>query len=112
MYLQHNFLFLGILILILIIAIGLIFVGAVTFAFKDVGFSSTTAVLILVGTLVGSLINIPFTKLRATIPIVTEQTASYFGIVYNIPRVEYGCAETTLAINIGALSYQPQYRFT
>ena len=100
-YFYHNYLFLGILILILIVVVGLIFVGAVTFAFKDVGFSSTTAVLILVGTLAGSLINIPLTKLKTTIPMVTEETASYLGIVYKIPRVEFGCAETTVAINVG-----------
>jgi len=101
MYFHHSFLFLGILILILIITLGLIFIGAATFAFKDVGFSSTSAAIILVGTLAGSLINIPLTKLKATIPIVKEELTSFLGVTYKIPRTEFGCAETTIAINVG-----------
>ncbi len=101
MYFPHSFLVFAVLLLILVVAVGLIFIGVVGLAFRDVGFSLTTTVLILVGTLVGSLVNIPLFKLKSTVPMIREESASFFGVTYRIPRVEYGCTVTTLALNVG-----------
>jgi uncharacterized membrane protein len=81
--------------------VGLIFIGIVGVAFEDVGFSALTTVLILVATFVGSYINIPLMKLKATIPIIKEEFVSFFGIVYRIPQLEYGETTTMIAINMG-----------
>jgi uncharacterized membrane protein len=57
--------------------------------------------LILVITFIGSYFNIPILKLKTTIPMVKEGYVSFFGVVYRIPRVEYGEATTMVAINVG-----------
>jgi len=99
-YGPHNFLVLAVLVLILVIVVGLLLVGVGT-AFEDVGFSPAVTALILVATLIGSYVNIPILKLKATIPMIKEEYVSFFGIVYRIPEVEYGETATTVAINMG-----------
>jgi uncharacterized membrane protein len=100
-YPHHNFLLFAVLLSILLLAIGLIFLGAVSRAFQEVGFSPTTTALILVATFVGSLVNIPILKLQTTVPILKEEFVSFFGMVYRIPQVEYGETTTMVAINLG-----------
>jgi uncharacterized membrane protein len=91
----------GILLALLIVVVALVFFGALSIAFKDVGFSPMAIFLILAGTLVGSLINIPLFKLRSISPIVREEYVSWFGLTYRIPRLEYGETTTMVAINVG-----------
>jgi uncharacterized membrane protein len=100
-YFPHNFWIFAVLFLILIVVIGLIFIGVVGVAFEEVGFSSTTTILILVSTFLGSYINIPILKLKTTVPVVREEFVSFFGVVYRIPQVEYGERTTLIAINAG-----------
>lgn len=92
---------LAILLLLLVAIIGLVFVGVVGVAFADVGFSPIIIVLILIATFVGSFLNIPILKLKTSVPIVTEEHVSFFGVTYRIPQVEYGQAVTVVAINAG-----------
>jgi len=100
-YFPHSMLVLAILLLILVTVVGLVFVGVVGVAFADVGFSPIIIVLILIATLVGSFLNIPILKLKASVPIVTEEYVSFFGVTYRIPQVEYGQAVTVVAVNVG-----------
>lgn len=100
-YFPHSFLVFAVLVLILVVVLGLIFVGVVGAAFEDVGFSPTITVLILVGTFMGSWVNIPVLKLKTKVPVVREQSVSFFGIVYRIPNVEYGETTTMVAVNVG-----------
>ena len=100
-YFPHNFLLFAVLMLILVLAIALLFIGALGTAFAKVGFKPTAIALILVATFVGSYVNIPLLKLRSVIPVIEEEFVSFFGMVYRIPRVEYGEATTILAINVG-----------
>ena len=100
-YLQHSFLFFAFLLVLLFAVAALIFVGAISIAFEDVGFTPVIIVLILVGTLIGSFINVPLLKLRTTIPVVHEDYVSWFGMTYRIPHVEYGEAITVVAVNVG-----------
>ena len=101
MYFPHNNFLFAILLLVLIVALGLLFVGVLGVAFREVGFNIETVALILVGTFLGSFINIPLLKLKACVPIVREETASFFGVIYRIPRMEYGETVTMLAVNVG-----------
>jgi uncharacterized membrane protein len=100
-YLQHSFLFFAFLLVLLFAVAALIFVGAISIAFADVGFTPVIILLILVGTLIGSFINVPLLKLRTTIPVVHEDYVSWFGMTYRIPHVEYGEAITVVAVNVG-----------
>jgi len=100
-YFQHSFLFFAILLVLLFVVVALVFLGAISIAFEDVGFTPVIILLILVGTLIGSFINIPLLKLRATIPVIRDEYVSWFGMTYRIPKVEYGEAITVVAVNVG-----------
>ncbi len=100
-YFPHSYGVFALLFLILVLIIGLIFFGVVGIAFRQVGFSLQTTVLILVATFVGSSINIPLLKLKAVIPIVKEEYVSFFGIAFRVPQVEYGEFTTLVAMNVG-----------
>ena len=100
-YFPHSFLFFAILLALLFAVVALIFFGAISIAFANVGFTPLTIFLILVCTLVGSFINIPLLKLRTTIPIIRDQYVSWFGVTFRIPQVEYGETITVVAINVG-----------
>jgi uncharacterized membrane protein len=100
-YFQHGFLFFAVLLVLLFAVVALIFVGAVSIAFSNVGFTPLTIFLILIATLIGSFINIPIYKLKTRIPMVRDEFVSWFGVTYRIPQVEYGETVTVLALNVG-----------
>jgi uncharacterized membrane protein len=99
-YCPHNLLVFAVLLLILILAVGLFFIGAVGLAFEEVGFSAFTTAIILVATFLGSLVNIPLMKLKTTVPVIKEEFVSFFGMVYRIPQLEYETT-TMIAVNLG-----------
>ena len=100
-YFQHSFLFFALLLVLIFAVVALVFFGAISIAFQDVGFTPLTIFLILVACLVGSSINIPIVKLRTKIPVVHDDYVSWFGVTYRIPHVEYGETATMLAVNVG-----------
>ncbi|MGB9714302.1 MAG: DUF1614 domain-containing protein [Candidatus Bathyarchaeales archaeon] len=100
-YCLHSYSILIILFLLLVLVVGLLFVGAVGLAFRQVGFSPQLTMLILVATFVGSYVNIPLLKLKAKIPIVKEEYISFFGMVFRVPQFEYEEFKTIIAINVG-----------
>jgi len=100
-YFHHSMLIFGILLVLLVVVVGLIFFGALSIAFRDVGFSPFAIFLVLAGTLIGSFINIPLFKLRSRTSMVREEYVNSFGLTYRVPRLEYGQTTTTLAINVG-----------
>jgi len=89
------------LFVLLVLVVGLLFIGIIGLAFEDVGFSATTTALILIATFAGSYVNVPILKLKAHIPVIKEEYVSFFGVLYRIPQVEYGETTTMLAINVG-----------
>jgi uncharacterized membrane protein len=100
-YRPHNYSVYAVLFLILMVVVGLVFFGVISFAFADVGFSPWMIIVILVATLLGSFINIPLVKLKTLVQIVREEFVDSFGVTYRIPRVQEGCAVTTIAVNVG-----------
>ena len=100
-YFHHSFLFFAVLLVVLIAVLALVFVGAVSVAFSNIGFTPVIILLILLGTLLGSAINIPLFKLKTTIPLTKEETVSWFGVTYRIPQVEYQQDTTIVAVNVG-----------
>jgi len=100
-YFHHSFLFFAFLLVLLLAVVALIFFGAISIAFANVGFTPLTIFLILIGTLVGSFINIPLFKIRTTIPIVRDEYVNWYGVSFRIPQVEYGQTITVVAINVG-----------
>ncbi len=100
-YFHHSFLVFAILLILLVGILALVFVGVIGFAFSNIGFTPIVILLILVGTLLGSAINIPLFKLKTTVPMIREAYVSHFGVVYRIPQVGYGQTVTVIAINVG-----------
>jgi uncharacterized membrane protein len=79
----------------------LLFLGVISVAFANIGFTSMTIFLILIGTLLGSTVNIPLMKIKAVVPIIREEYVSYLWVTYRIPYVEYDTTVTTVAVNVG-----------
>jgi uncharacterized membrane protein len=100
-YFPHGFLIFALLLIILLVAVALIFVGAVSVAFSDVGFTPFTILLLLAVTFIGSTINIPVLRLKTTGPMIKEEYVTSFGMTYRIPHVEYGTTTTLVAVNVG-----------
>jgi uncharacterized membrane protein len=100
-YNPHNRLFHAALMLVLFIVAVWLFIRTLGTAFGRVDFSPSTIALILAATFFGSYVNIPLLKKKTIAPIIREEFASFFGIVYRIPRVEYGEATTLIAVNVG-----------
>ena len=100
-YFPHTFVVFAILLGLLLTVAALIFFGAVSIAFANVGFTPLAIFLLLICTLAGSFINIPLFKIRTTAPMVHDDYVNWFGIPYRIPHVEYGTIATTIAINVG-----------
>jgi uncharacterized membrane protein len=100
-YFPSSFAIFAILLILIVAVLAFIFVGVISVAFADVGFTPLAIILILIVTFLGSSINIPLFKLKTTIPIIKEEYASWFGVTYRIPKVEYGQAVTLVAVNVG-----------
>lgn len=100
-YVHHSYAFLAILVALLVFVAAIVFFGVLTADFEKVGFTPLTILLILVACLIGSFINIPVLKLKTTVPVVTNETVSRFGMTYRIPQVEYGERITQVAVNVG-----------
>jgi uncharacterized membrane protein len=90
-----------ILFLILVLIIGLIFIGVAGLAFRQIGFSPNATMLILLATFAGSYVNIPLFKLRTMMPIIREEYISFFGLEFRIPQLNYDEYTTLVAINVG-----------
>jgi len=53
------------------------------------------------GSLIGSLINIPLYKVRTNVPLVQDEYVRRFGLTYRIPRVSIQETYTHVAVNVG-----------
>jgi len=84
----------GLIIVILLFSLGDI-------AFERIGFNSIEYLLILWGTLLGSMINVPVGEVKSSEPRVAVQEVKVFGLYYRIPSVVYKQAITVIAVNIG-----------
>ncbi len=82
------------ILIILPLVIILVLVGVITISFEKLGISPTGAILLLLATLAGSLINIPVSRRR-----ITEEPSLAFRqyFFYLPPRVN----EQVVAINVG-----------
>jgi uncharacterized membrane protein len=68
-------------------------------AYLSLGVSSSTAMLLLFGSLIGSYFNIPIAVLPPE-PMMSNHVVDFFGIEYNVPEVE-NWRGTVIAINVG-----------
>jgi uncharacterized membrane protein len=86
---------------LLTIVIGILFLVLGEVAFERIGFSSSQFIIIMVGTLVGSTINIPIRNVRSVEPVVEVREARVFGMSFRVPRAGYQRVSTLVAVNVG-----------
>jgi uncharacterized membrane protein len=85
---------------VLTMAILFLFVFFASTAFRMVGLSIWTTFLVLMGSLVGSAINIPLTVLESQAVPCNRYTIRVFGMVYQIPECP-SPNKTALSVNVG-----------
>jgi uncharacterized membrane protein len=91
--------FLAILVGALLVLLVLIQLGILRYAYMRIGVSSRVALLLLVGSLVGSYINIPVAQFPEQ-EIASGREISYFGMHYMVPVV-VDWPGTVIAVNVG-----------
>jgi len=100
-YRPHKSVFFAFFAVLLSIVVVLLLVGVTEVAFRRMGFSRLEVVLILVGTFLGSSVNLPLHKVKSLGKIVQLEEVSFFWITYRIPHVSIGEVYTTVAVNLG-----------
>ena len=91
--------FFSLLVGIFIVLVVLVQLGVLRYAYMRIGLSRGAAVLLLVGSLVGSYFNIPIVEL-APQRVLSGQEVIYYGMRYAIPVVVQWPG-TVIAVNIG-----------
>jgi uncharacterized membrane protein len=91
--------FFSLLVGVFIVLIVLVQLGALRYAYMRIGLSPGAAVILLLGSLVGSYFNIPIVELPAQ-RVLSGQEVVYFGMRYAIPVVVQWPG-TVIAVNVG-----------
>jgi uncharacterized membrane protein len=78
-----------------------LFVGVSEVAFQRIGLTRLQVVLILIGTFLGSSINVPLHKVKSRARIVEMEDVQFFWIRYRIPHTALREATTLVAANVG-----------
>ena len=86
--------FIGAVLVVLLLTVGEV-------AFDRIGFNSLDYVLILMGTLIGSTINIPVAKVQSEEPLLLVREVRVFGLYYRIPQMGVRHVSTVIAVNVG-----------
>ncbi|MCX8207065.1 MAG: DUF1614 domain-containing protein [Methanothrix sp.] len=100
-YVPITFLFMAVLALLVFLVVSILFVGALQTAFLRLGFAWHDALLLLLASLIGSSINIPFKEMRSEIPVTRTAYIRVFGVNYRVPIYETVYNSTTVALNVG-----------
>jgi uncharacterized membrane protein len=91
--------FFAVLVGIFIVLVVLIQINVLRYAYTRLGVSSGTALLLLMGSLIGSYINIPVARFPER-EVQTAQDLSFFGMHYSVPVV-VDWPGTIIAVNVG-----------
>jgi uncharacterized membrane protein len=92
------FLFFGLLLTAIVFVI---LISVTEVAFQRIGFTRLQVVLILIGTFLGSSINIPLHRVKSLKRIVESEEVRFFWITYRIPHVSIAEVSTLVAVNLG-----------
>jgi uncharacterized membrane protein len=98
-YLPLTYPFFAILVGVLLFLVALIQVNALRYAYRRLGMSSGTAILLLFASLFGSYFNIPVAQLPQQ-QVVSGEEISFFGMQYVVPVV-VDWPGTVIAVNVG-----------
>src|SRR3979411_769499 len=98
-YLPLSPTFFSILVGMFVVLVLLIQLGILRYAYVRIGISSGAALLLLLGSLIGSYVNIPVAEL-AEQQIMSGREITYFGVHYVVPVV-VDWPGTVIAVNVG-----------
>jgi uncharacterized membrane protein len=87
--------------LLLIVVVLFLLVVATEVAFQRLGFDRLQIILILIGTFLGSSVNVPVRRFKRFERRLEAQEVRLFWITYRIPRVLVKDVSTLIAINLG-----------
>jgi uncharacterized membrane protein len=91
--------FFALLVGVFLIVLALIQIGILRYAFIRIGISSRAAIFLLLGSLIGSYINIPIVELPER-DVRSGVEVSFFGMQYVVPTV-IEWPGTVIAVNLG-----------
>ncbi len=91
--------FFSLLIGFFLITFILLIFGALRHAYVSLGVSSSTAMLLLLGSLIGSYFNIPIAALPGE-RVLSRHVIDFFGMHYAVPVIEHWPG-TIIAVNVG-----------
>ncbi len=101
---HHGFalapIFFGILGGLLLLAVALVGLGVMTFAYGRVGVPASWLFAVLLASLLGSFVNVPVARLRTTAPPRLERVVTVFGVQYLVTRPREP-QQTVVALNVG-----------
>ena len=89
----------GFFAILVVIFIGVLILQSVRFAYTSLGIGSGTALILLAGSLIGSIFNIPIVQLPPE-RVMSDQTVDFFGMQYEVPVVTHWQG-TVIAVNVG-----------
>jgi len=89
----------GFFAILVVIFIGVLILQSLRFAYVSLGIGSGTALLLLLGSLVGSIFNIPILQLPPE-RVMSDQIVDFFGMQYEVPVVSHWQG-TVIAVNVG-----------
>lgn len=91
--------FFSIIVGIFLLLAAMLVVGVLRYAYGRLGISSPAALLVLIGSLFGSYLNIPVAQLPAR-TVLSGQEIAFFGMHYVVPVV-VDWPGTVIAVNVG-----------
>ena len=100
--------FVFVLMLVLGVLWLLVYVDAISFAYQRLGLSAEEALLLLLGSLLGSRIDVPVARIRSEQKVV-PQAVTVFGVRYSVP-VQVG-GTTVIALNVGGCLIPTAFSF-
>lgn len=100
-YFHHSVWYYVFFVILIFVVLVLIFTGLISITLGVTGLTPLTIVLVMFACLIGSGINIPLYKIKATEPMVSEENVKWLGVNYRIPRASYGETTTQIAVNVG-----------
>lgn len=101
MFRPFSFLYLALLGLLFFIVYTLTLMFFRSLLVEELGLPPELFGAVLLLSLFGSYVNIPFTTVEAKVPIYTYREVRFFWVTWRIPRVEMGVRKTVVTINLG-----------
>jgi uncharacterized membrane protein len=98
-YLPLTPVFFSLLVGVFVVVVVLIQIGVLRYAYTRIGVGARPALLLLLGSLIGSYINIPIAQLPAE-QLMSGRDVMYFGMHYVVPVV-VDWPGTVIAVNVG-----------